>query len=224
MFKKKPQTPELPSTIDMAPCPEAGDILLCAGQGSLSKRIAKFQKFFTRASQQEAAVTHAARVFGGTSSYALMVMESTTLNTIDGEARRGVQINPFLRWLAAYNGQVYLKKLSFERTVLYHIKENAFWTEHKDRPYENGIPGAMELFLCGLQFNTTIKHFFPDWKPRPTTEPHCTELVGANLEYHNHLTDQFFREHSLNRLPPWFWVHRIDKYLTPPVSPLIRLK
>jgi len=212
----------------MADCKiQSGDILLCSGNGKFSKRIQKFQRIIG-APKESAMLSHVAGVWGLPYDYIpeesmwARVLESTTLNKWAN--KRGVQVNLFSDWFENYNGHIWLRHLDFGRTKEYYKKDRTFWMDHKDDDYENGIPGVVELFLCGLQLNTVIQKLFPKWKPKPTKEVHCAELIAQRLWYHGLFTPKLHEEQAFSRLPPWFWWSEIDKYLNVPISKPIQLK
>lgn len=200
-------------------CLQSLDIILTEGNGRLSKAIQTTQKL-RGAPKEEARVSHVAAIIKHDNN--LFVQESTTFNKWAN--KKGVQENPLEQWLDNYDGHVWVKRLNFMRTSYTCYTDWKFWSEFGNMPYENGIAGFFELLWCGLQFNTTIKKWFPNWKPMPTEEPHCAELVGWRLSTHGLLTSKFYRQQSFNRLPPWFWVSEIDKYINVPVKPLVQIK
>lgn len=207
------------------------DILLCAGKMKLSGRIQTFQRF-AGAPKIAAKISHAAglvdfsSVTGSNmienifSMDGLFVEESTTLNKWSG--RKGVQVNPFKPWLANYNGKVYVRKLNFVRNAHFVRRDMLFWEKHKNDDYENGIPGAMELFLCGLRLHRFVRAlpFMGEWTPAFTDDPHCTELKALRLRFHQ----LWNRWVITNRMPPWLWWKEIDKWLMVPISEPIRIK
>ena len=90
------------------------DLILCAGNSKMSKRIEWFQKL-NGAPEEEARITHVAGVFHASpiKTYTWL-QESTTLNKWAG--KRGVQLNEFYKWYNNYDGDIYVKQLDFERT------------------------------------------------------------------------------------------------------------
>jgi hypothetical protein len=197
-----------------------GDTLLCVGNSKMSKRIQKFQKY-TGAEGVSWQVSHVAKVIEYDSFSAdprLQVYESTSLNKWAGKS--GVQVNPFEEWLASYDGMVFLRKWNFDRTTIYLHEDDLFISKHADLGYENGIPGGVELLLCGLRLHRFIRWAFPDYTPTFTSEPHCTELIGENKQCHSQLAMRAV----INRLPPWMWWAVIDSITNVPVGKPIRLK
>lgn len=193
------------------------DIILCAGTGKLSKHIQKFQRL-VGASEDAAKISHAA---GLRESNHLMLQESTTVNKW-ADNQKGVQENSFSKWLYHYPGEVYVKKLDFKRTLDFCDEDCWFWEEHRHDNYESGIPGALELFLCGLRLHRAVKKIFPNYVPQFTKEPHCTELQALRLLIH-----QLWRPEAeivINRMPPYLWWYAIDVWLNVPVSEPIRIK
>jgi hypothetical protein len=199
---------------------QSGDLILCAGNGKMSKRIAKVQQY-TGAPKEFAKFTHVA----GITKYrhspdknnlgnALMVEESTTLNEYSG--KRGVQRDFLIPWLPNYNGEVYVRKLDFYRHLDFYDKDEWFWNNHKDDDYESGIPGGLEMLLCALR----LHRFIPWYTPMATKEIHCTELIAKRLDHHK----LWNRVIVPNRMPPWVWCALIDKWLNCPIGQLIRIK
>jgi hypothetical protein len=196
------------------------DLILCAGNSRASRGIAKFQQL-TGAPKEAAEMTHVASVaiaveypYYTKDPDLLMVQESTTLNEFSG--KKGVQENYFDKWLPNYDGRVWVRKLEFERDAKFHVTDKKFWKEHKDDPYESGIPGAFELFFCAMR----LHRFIPWYTPMETKEIHCTELVSKRLIAHGLMNEDV----SVNRLPPWMWVSRIIRYMHCDVGEMIRIK
>lgn len=191
------------------------DLLLCSGEGDLSKRIQWFQRI-TGWPKPDNELSHVAAVYKTTKT-GLSVIESTTLNKWCG--KKGVQINPFNEWLDNYNGRVWVKQLFFNRKP-YNKKILDFWLANRNRPYEHGIPGMLELFLCGLMLSAKIKKIFPNFKPLQTKNPHCTELIAELLV----ALDMFTIDLDTNRMPPALWWNSIDEWFKDECSKPIRLK
>ncbi len=208
---------------------ESMDLVLCAGESKMSNRIKWFQRL-TGAPEVEAEISHLAGIsMTGIWDYGIFhprkpyskriaVQESTTLN--EWANKSGVQINPFEKWLMNYNGKVYIRKLDFSRTTESSRTDFKFWTKHKDDPYENGIPGYLELILCGLRLHRHVKKLNPNYVPKFTDEPHCTELQVMRMSEH----DLWNQKIIVNRMPPWLWVKEIDEMLNVPISEPIRIK
>ena len=191
------------------------DLVLCAGNGKLSRKIQWFQRL-VGADDEAANISHIAGVVrdGGR----IEVQESTTMNKWAG--KRGVQSNPFDEWLEHYNGDVYIRRLTFKRTLTFRNDDLGFWTEHQNDDYENGIPGYMELFLCGLRLHRFVRRLFPKYVPKFTDEPHCSELQAKRMEVHN-LWDMPV---VVNRMPPHLWWNTIDRWLKVPIDLPIQIK
>jgi hypothetical protein len=199
---------------------QRGDVLLCAGRSKMSRAIQKFQKY-TGAKGVARTISHVAEVHSTmplVRDYTWNVYESTAGNKWAGKS--GVQLNPFQQWLDNYNGAVYAQKWKFDRTIDYFQKDDVFVHFHADDKYESGIPGAIELALCGLRLHRYIQWAFPSYTPAFTSEPHCTELIGMKKVRHGHLPD----ETVINRLPPWIWWEYIRELATVPVSEPILIK
>ena len=206
----------------------SGDLLLCAGNSKLSRKIQWFQRL-TGAPEVAAKFTHLAGIDGKSGGYAswigtefspsgLFVRESTTMNEWAGKS--GVQVNDFEAWLLNYDGRVWVRQLDFPRDVMYYHNENVFWTRHKNDKYENGIPGYAELLLCALRLHRYVLKVFPDYVPKFTTEPHCTELIAKRLLRHCLIYEDAFA----NRLPPWLWLNWIDDYFIVNIGKTKRIK
>jgi hypothetical protein len=197
------------------------DIIVCAGTSTLSNKIRKFNRLVGvkgRAADQ----THAAGIYKGLPLLhsKLEVFESTTLNKWANKS--GVQKNFFEDWLENYAGQVHVIKLKFDRSKSFYDNDFEFWQKHKFDKYESGIPGALELFFCGLKLDRIIKKIWPSYKPAETNELHCTELVIKRLQHHSLMTKIVLP----NRMPPsTFWTGGdLYKYLLVSASEPIRIK
>ena len=181
------------------------DLVLCSGNGRLSKSIKKFQRY-TGADEISAEISHIAGirldVWNRTN-----LQESTTLNKYNGKT--GVQENPLELWLPNYDGKVWVRQLEFDRTQNFNDIDFGFWNFNSNFGYEHGIPGTIELLLCGLRLNRFVKHIFPNYVPKFTTSPHCSELESKRLQRHK----LYNKVVSHNRMPPWMWWAEIDKLL-----------
>lgn len=193
------------------------DKILCAGNSKMSRRIQKFQRL-TGSPKEYAKFSHVAGV--GVCQYmgSLNVQESTTLNKWAGKS--GVQINPMGEWLRNYDGEVFVRKMDFTRTAMFHEEDAVFWEDHKDDPYENGIAGNMELLLCGLRLHRFVRWINPDYTPTFTDSPHCTEHEAKRTQYH----DLMAYDEPISRLPPWMWCEEVDDLFRCDIGPLIRIK
>lgn len=179
------------------------DILLCAGKSRMSKRIQRYQKLFCDVSDEAARISHVAmvrrnwvnRIIPGEMSYRERfgyadVFESTTMNKWADKS--GSQVNPLGSWIKNYNGDVYILPLKFERTDNHYCLLDRFIKRVQGMPYESGIPGLIEMALCG----------FPDVKNKPTDSPHCSEQDVRALQY----AELFDSEAMPNKFPPCqFW-------------------
>ena len=185
------------------------DLLLCSGEGKLSKRIIQAQKIMGYA-EAEAQISHAAMIYTTISSVTgrVYVFESTTMNKWCN--RSGVQLNFLDEWLDNYNGKVWQRHIEVERTFDTQCGIDKLYSL-LGRPYESGIPGAFELLRCLL----------PDWIPtKRTWELHCTEAIaevyqeiGWLEKWHKETPNTEWRVRP-NKLPPAVWWHRIDKLMT----------
>ena len=195
------------------------DLILCSGNYRMSKAIQYFQRL-TGAPPQAAYISHVAALastpqqpdYGN--SQLLQVQESTTLNKWADQ--EGVQVNWLPEWLANYNGVVFVRKLDFVRNAAFQAGDYDFWNEHKNDPYESGVPGTVELLLAGLR----LHRFVPWYQPLQTKALHCTELVSERVGFHGLWDKVIFP----NRMPPWLWYDMIDDWLTCPIGKIIRIK
>lgn len=193
------------------------DIILCAGESSMSRKIQTFQRL-TGAPKEAARISHVAGIYKIPSTNALRVQESTTLNKFNGV--KGVQMSLLPQWLRAYDGELWVKQFCFQRNKSFYDKDRKFWLEHKDDPYESGIPGTMELLLCGLRLHRAVRWINPSYTPNFTEEPHCTELKAKRIQQHG----LWNKEIVINRMPPWMWWSEIDKWLNIPISEPKKIK
>ena len=194
------------------------DLILCSGNGRMSKSIQKMQRL-GGAPKDEAIMSHLAGVKLWRGYPTPYIQESTTCNKWANKS--GVQDNNIIPWLENYDGKVWVKQLVFERTDASVMKDRNFWMEHCDDDYENGIAGFFELLFCGLMLNKHIKKIFPNFKPFETKEPHCTELQAWRLNYHDLWG---IAPVEFHRLPPWYWVSMVDECLKCEVKSLVRIK
>jgi len=193
------------------------DLILCAGNSNMSRRIQKFQRL-TGAPKEFAKFSHVAGVDYWTETGGIHVQESTTINK--WAYKTGVQRNPMDDWLENYDGEVFVRKLDFTRPEAFKLDEVDFWYDHCNDEYESGIPGALELLLCGLRLHRYVRWINPDYVPKFTSEPHCTELQALRLKYHGLLEES----EPVNRMPPWVWCEEIDELLRCDISELICIK
>jgi hypothetical protein len=199
------------------------DLILCKGKSKLSRYIQKTQEF-AGADKADAEFTHVAAVkrpmfdshwFDLTfSNTGIFVQESTTLNKFSG--KKGVQLSHFGLWLKNYNGEVYIRKLDFTRSVDFHHKDDVFWFKVKGTPYESGIPGGIELLLCALR----LHRYIPWYTPMKSKELHCTELNSERMDCHELWECQI----QPNRMPPHIWPSLIDDSLRCDIGELVRIK
>ena len=182
------------------------DILLCSGNGSMSRKIQWLQRL--RGFKRPAADTsHAATIvtMDDFSAFTLSVpadplglyvSETTTLNSWTVPPKKGLQINSFDEWLKNYNGKVWIRQVQFGRTENFNRELIRYIFTHlrdpKAQKYESGIPGLFELLLCELGIKKAILE---------TAELHCTEWVSELLREFKILANVY----SGNRLPPCEW-------------------
>lgn len=189
------------------------DEILCAGNSRMSRYVYKMQ-CYAGYSEEEARITHIAGVDRCEYDETLRVQESTTFNKWAGKS--GVQINPFDKWLENYNGSVYVQKYDFTRSEEFYKTEFDFWAKHCNDPYESGIAGGFELFLCALR----IHRFFPNYTPMATKELHCSEKYAMRVDAHGLWEEKIFP----SRMPPAMWLHRTQELLRCDTSEIIRIK
>ena len=136
--------------------PKPMDIILCSGNGFLSKRIISFNKL-VGLDYPSRMISHYAQM-----GWDNFVTESTSLNKWAN--KKGKQANFWEEWLDNYDGRVWVRKTMFDpeeyKQLIQMYDMNTFAT-----PYESGIPGAIELYLAGRGIG----------KIKPTTNLHCSE-------------------------------------------------
>jgi len=200
---------------------QTADWLLCSGNGRLSRRIKQYNRLMS-VKGAAAEITHIALIADGGKA----VFESTTLNKWAG--KRGTQVNSFYEWLRNYDGSVWHRHLEFERTECFEIDFAAEIGELIDRPYENGIPGLLELMFCGIEWDWFRRTFRIDQKLR-TVELHCTEASAILLQN----TDLLRRvnpdtNHPVrpDKLPPYMWWEKgfVETMMRVKVYPPVLLK
>lgn len=140
------------------------DILLCAGNGKLSKKIVWINKL-TRKPKEARKLSHVVIAHSS-----VLVAESTTWNAWVG--RSGYQVNNYDSWLRNYGGEVYLRRFTGKLPCAPWNLLGDLRTELRGRPYESGIPGYWELLKAGIGFG-----MLP-----PTNELHCSETVTIYLK------------------------------------------
>jgi len=160
-----------------------GDIILCSGNGFYSTRIKRFNRI-VGVKGQAAEITHVAEIHDEHSLF-----EATTLNLYNDKS--GVQINEFEEWLENYNGKVWIRRREI------YIDAARKWIRHKQlklvgTPYENGIPGAIELLLCIPRWNFWSKE----------GHVHCSQGVVMTDRYAGLVTCNI---NSSNTPPFTFW-------------------
>ena len=115
-----------------------------------------------------------------------------------------------------------MNQLDFDRTREFYNKDDDFMLDHIGDPYEHGIPGYLELLACGLRLNKYVQKIFPNYKPRFTDVPHCTELQGLRVKLHNLLKQP--EDFDVARMPPWIWWVYLDRWVNCPTSGWKRIK
>jgi len=180
---------------------KTGDIILCAGNSRMSDGIRAYQNVFCRECCDEARkLSHVAAV--GLSNPPA-IYETTTYNKWCDKA--GAQENPAQEFLDNYDGDIWLRELDnplgWRSLVLYR---HAIITS-ANLPYENGIPGKLELLLAGIQWDW----FAPIARKCHTKNPHCTERVANVMK----AAGMIPADTRTNKLPPceWWGDGRIDE-------------
>lgn len=185
-----------------------GDILLCSGNGGWSRRIKKYQEIALKLGLIRTGdvgrdwgwmldMSHVAAISGGG-----LVAEATTMNEWaigpDGKPKRGYQVNPFGRWLENYDGAVWVRKLNIPEGWAFDTRAEMAMQDEAvlGTPYENGIPGGLELFWCGMDIfrEAAILRL-------QTTQIHCTEGRGNIMQIVGILSKKV----RTNKLPPCMW-------------------
>jgi len=180
---------------------KTGDIILCAGNSRMSDGIRAYQHVFCRDVCDEAhRLSHIAAV--GLSNPPT-IYETTTYNKWCDKA--GAQENPAQDFLDNYDGDVWLRELKipliWKELITYR---NATYLSAK-LPYENGIPGKLELLLAGIEWNW----FAPIAKKFQTKNPHCSERIANVMKAVGMLPTNT----RTNKLPPceWWGDGRVDE-------------
>ena len=176
-----------------------GDILVCEGYGKLSNGIKRYQKYICNAIPPGVWLSHVAMMCSKTH-----VFETTTLNEWCG--KKGAQCNPANEWLHHYNGRIWIRRQRIEIPDAYRIPKIIEDNFPDGFPYENGIPGLLELLFTGIP-----------WIKYKTKEPHCTEAIATIL-----LDLGVFPADSLiatNKMPPHCWWNHplLEQYYHEPV-------
>jgi hypothetical protein len=230
--KMDPTTSRTPNEIAMetiSPMFQDCDILICQGNSWLSTKIAWTQKLMGYPLPDRNS-THVALIvrlnmnevkrlesscgcFINADPNDLYVFETTTLNKWCG--KKGLQINPFGRWLENYNGTVGVRRLEFDRTetrknLMKFIAQHI--TDPKAKQYESGILGGLELALCVLGYR---KHIIE------TNRLHCTEVIAECLKTLGLMQNNSAAPDN-NRMPPTMWVSGINMKV--PIGKMEELK
>jgi len=189
-----------------------GDLILCSGNGRLSKAIKTAQRIMPRGrmlGREACEISHVAMYVEG------QVFEATTLNKWCG--KKGVQMNPYEDWITHYDGRVWLVPLiglpfgeSFAG-LQRELNDDACMYMHAKRlcgmAYESGIPGALELLLAGIEWRWFRSLFKLDNRLGTKTTLHCTEAVTLVLKAANMLG--MVNEH---KMPPMEWWDELGKF------------
>ncbi len=158
---------------ETTPAAQPLDVLLCSGSGFLSKRIQRYNQLIG-IKGPAAQISHVALI-GPTADE---VFEATTINAWAG--KRGVQINRLNDWLRNYEGMVWRRPLIWPERFTPMFRDMLI-RRAKVRmqtlvgtPYENGIPGALELALCGIEW-AWFRDLFDTENRLRTKSLHCSE-------------------------------------------------
>ena len=176
-----------------------GDELLCSGTGPLSKLIIWFNEL-AGIMGPPAELSHVAKFISGD------VFEATTLNKWC--LKKGYQSNPFPVWLQNYPGRVWVRQLTGVDIDEFKYFQTAYGL--LGTPYENGIPGFIELLMAGILKKIPFLSFISK-RMLETTELHCSEAnvkLSQKMRYYN-------KSVKPNKMPPsQFWPGgRYDKGL-----------
>lgn len=161
-----------------------GNVLLCSGNGKLSKRIKWYNKKCGVVGFA-AEVSHVALIAPGQ-----QVFESTTFNAFCG--KKGVQLNPFHDWLTAYNGRVWERRLYL---AMPGSTLTPMWLKMLEligTKYDHGIPGWIELLLTIPRLNLRDKK----------SRVNCAQVACLVYQAQGILGPKV----NSSNLPPWTWV------------------
>ena len=171
---------------------KTGDLILCSGNSRMSDGIRAYQCVFCREVCNEARrLSHVAAV--GLSN--LTIYETTTYN--EWCDKHGAQENLVQDFLGNYNGDIWLRKLEMPLSARDFVLYRHAIITSANLPYENGIPGKMELLLAGIQWDW----FAPIARKFQTKNPHCSERVANVMKAAGMLP----ADTRTNKLPPWEW-------------------
>lgn len=187
-----------------------GDIILCEGNGFISRRIKAYNRIVMGVEGPAAGISHVAMI----GPYEDYVFEATTLNEFSG--KKGVQYNPYAEWLWHYNGHVWIREQKEGAIKPRQIQLMSWCMEKLEGiPYENGVPGCLELLLAGI----SIPWLSNEIAQRLATQNnlHCSEADARVLKMGSILPITT----RANKLPPCLWwgsITELDKYYYKPVQ------
>lgn len=181
------------------------DLLLCSGTAKESRLIIRYQRLMG-AEGTAAEISHVAGIVESPYFEMPRVAEATTLNKWANKS--GFQINDFDRWLENYPGRVWVRQMMPEYTDPRRAYQEAL--RQVGTPYENGIPGFLELAFCGIEWQW-FRMTFRVGKRLETKSLHCTENKVQRLQSLGLVLNSV----NANKMPPYqFWPGgKLDKNL-----------
>ncbi len=181
--------------------PRLMDHIFCSGNSQTSRYIRWYNRNVLRLDGMAAEMSHVASVYTKPFSGAAMVFESTTGNA-EWSGCNGVQINYYPLWLRHYDGDVYALRATEVDIETWPATQ--FINKNLHRPYESGIPGAIELITSGFSWP-----WWPKWaRTKPTGNVHCSELI-VELDQELDILDDSIEPHKFP--PGLMWQHFSDK-------------
>jgi len=180
-----------------------GDLILCAGNSRMSDGIRAYQRVFCRDVCDDAhRLSHVAAV--GLSKLPT-IYETTTYNQWCDKC--GAQENLAQDFLDNYDGDVWLREIERPLSAREFLRYRRAVCASRDLPYENGIPGTLELLLAGIEWDW----FAPIARKFQTKTPHCSERVANVMK----ATKMLPADTRTNKLPPceWWGDGKVDELL-----------
>ncbi len=182
------------------------DLILCSGTSLMSRSIRRINKLMGKKGDA-ADISHVALRI--TTICLQQVFEATTRNR--WADKKGVQINPYHKWLIHYSGSVYIRSLVLPESVNILPVRDVLKT-YIGTDYESGIPGLLELGLT----------FLPGFKLKQTPELHCSEVDVKVLQD----LDLYHKNVLPNKMPPCeFWPGGMfEQHLLCPIGKPVKIK